>query len=467
MSDNENQNIEISIKSLIAFFIKKLNSMIAVFIIGLLVFGSYKAYKNFGSKSQKANEEKVEEWQTTLSIQKENLAAVKKQRDLQFSYNDEAPIMQINSDAVVKTVVPFLITSDETFTITSSSGDREMPLAYIIAQKYIDDWKSVDIISVVNNGITEDSWLREMIFLNTSESNLAVSGSRISSSAVGVSNTSYTASCPLVLTVFSKNLEEGLQLSTIITDFLFTMKEKVETESFTHVLVQNQVKQTVIRDTTLATYQNDCVKRAESYNKQFNTLTNTVKSTSGAKPKITFKGIIKPTLIGAIAITFVACFFVLLSFIVKMPLTSSYEFADYTHKLYLGSVCRRRNWCERLADIFLNERVFKSQQDAFDFIISNSKTVLSSGKRILVASTVFKDGKTAEVDFLISILKNAGYQPEFIGSTTTSPLFFSKLNEVECVILLEKKWRSRWQNINTELATIKRLNKEVTGYILV
>ncbi len=475
MSDMENQEAEISLVSIFALLFKNIKVFIIAFFIGLVVCGGYKTVTAIVSERAEGDEENTDvtketyetqllQWEIEKEIQEKNLVATEKQREQQFLYNDTAPIMQIDADAVVKTVVSFMVSSDETFIITSSSGDREMPLAYMAAQKYIDDWKTVDIVSIVDNGITEDSWLREVIYLNTSEVNLVVSATKITASAVGVSNTSYTTSCPLVLTVFSSTAEEGNYLSDIISDYILSMKDTVELESFAHTISKTQVKQTLIKESAITSYQIQCVKNTNTLTEQMKKLKDDIKAKKSEAPSSPKMQIIKTAIIGAIAAVFLACLWVFIAFAGKI--SSSFEFADRTRFTYLGSFFRKRALGDRIADKILNERIFASQEDAAAFIMSNAGTVLKSGEKVLVASTLFKTADSEEVAYVLDSLKKAGYQPVFAGDTVTSSSFIANLNETDSVILLEKRWESRWQNIETELGVISRLEKKVSGFVL-
>lgn len=477
MSDMENQEAEISLASIFALLFKNIKFFIIAFVIGFVVCGGYKTATTMKSEMSESDEISTDltnesyetqllQWEIEKEIQEKNLVATEKQREQQFLYNDTAPIMQIDADAVVKTVVSFMVSSDETYIITSSSGDREMPLAYMAAQKYIDDWKTVDIVSIVDNGITEDSWLREVIYLNTSEVNLIVSATKITASAVGVSNTSYTTSCPLVLTVFSATAEEGNYLSDIISDYILSMKDTVELESFAHTISKTQVKQTLIKESAITSYQIQCVKNTNTLTEQMKKLKDDIKAKKSEAPSSPKKQIIKTAIIGAIVAVFLACFWFLIAFIGSSAVYSSFEFADCTRFTYLGSFFRKRAWGDRIADKILNERIFASQEDAAAFITSNAGTVLKAGEKVLVASTMFKTADSEEVAYVLAALKNAGYQPVFAGDTVTSSTFIANLKETDSVILLEKRWKSRWQNIETELGVINRLEKKVSGFIL-
>lgn len=477
MSDMENQEAEISLASIFALLIRKIKIIGIACFIGLVVCGGYKSVATFLSERVDENEDTVDvtketyetqllQWEIEKEIQEKNLIATEKQRELQFLYNDTAPIMQIDADAVVKTVVSFMVSSDETFTLTSSSGDREMPLAYMAAQKYIDDWKTVDIVSIVNNGITEDAWLREVIYLNTSEVNLVVSSTKIAASAVGVSNISYTSSCPLVLTVFSATEAEGEYLARIISDYILSMKDTVELESFAHTITENQVKQTLIKESAITSYQIQCVKNTNTYTEQIKKLKDNIKAKKNSSPDTPVKQIVKTAFVGAIVIALIVCIWFLIVFIGRSLVSSSFEFAERTRYIYLGGFFRKRSWGDRTADKILNERVFASSDETAAFITSNVGTVLKPGAHILVASTCFKNVDSEEVAFLLETLKKAGYAPVFAGDTVTSSTFIASLNETDSVILLEKRWDSRWQNIETELEVIRRLEKEVSGFVL-
>lgn len=485
MSDSKNNihDSQVSVMAIISLAFKYIKFLVAAVFVFMILGAVYKTIpvikeanlteEEAADISKETYEDLMLQWEVRNTLRLQDYIANEKQRDLQFLYNEEAPIMKLDSTNVVKTVVPFVISSDESYVITSSSGDRNMPVASIAAQKYIDDWKSVDIVSLINNGVPEDSWLREVIYLKMSETNLStdtVDGEVVlSSSVVGVSNTAYTSSCPLVLTVYSATPEEGNRISGIVADYLLSMKDIVESESFSHDITMNTSKQTVINNPSIANYQIQCVKKANSFTNRVQNAKEAIRSQKADRPESPIKGIVKFAIICAIIGLLFGYLCLIVKFVCTAPVSSSFEMADKSLFTYLGSYYRKRSWNEKVVDRLLNERVFNSKEDALEFIKVNAATVLKPGAKVLVASSFYKDSDKGkeEVSAVISALHDAGFEATFEGNTLISTTFVNKLKENDTVILLEKNWKTRWQNIDTELDVINRLGKNVSGFVLV
>lgn len=462
-----NEDPEISICDILALGFNKIKAVFIGLVIGSILMGGYKGYKTATKPIQKPDEQAEVELQLSKSILTSKAEALKTQLNYLNNPDFSSSWMSMNPDDVVKYVITFAVDSENT------------------ANQYVNYYNSLEI----------DPSLKELVFFNiTAVPNINQNtDTRTSTLAISQTNTTdtntrtgtsteynfdkFNKNCFLKLTVYGLSEPNVRGNAKKLISLIEGGKALVTAISGEHNLIYiDEYTESGSKD--IAALQYEKAVELENIATELKVVNETLGTLDSSKPGITassksivsiVKSSIKWAAIGAILGAFLVCLYLLIKFIGTTPVTSSFEFANRTGVTYIGGLSKKRHWNERTADKLLNERVFASETDASAFITENAKTFVKSGEKILVASSFYgaSERESADVSVVMNALKAAGCTPEFAGNALTSPEFIAKLGNTDSVIILEKRWNSRWQNIDTELETIMRLKKSLMGFVLV
>ncbi|MBQ0167941.1 MAG: hypothetical protein KBT02_12615 [Treponema sp.] len=458
MSSTENfiePEQEISITAILALCFKNIKGIVIAMLIGATILGGYKSYSQYENNQEPSY---IEEYNLKTDSLNANLSSYQFQSTVQSRYNETAPLMKINPQETVLTTVTFAISTEKEQYANINGYD--VPISAIVANKYFDYWKSINLAEVLGNPEFQDSWIRELISLNAVTTNPLTQSSKDTISTQNAYKTYF-----FNLIIYSSTISEGKQYADALDSFFQNSNQYIAYLSYPHTIERVLIQQVTEQNTSIASAQH---KHTSDY---ATTLTNIIKSKAELDehiknaPRNYIKTFTKWFVIGAFAGAFLYCLYLLIDFIGKMPVTSSFEFDSYTHLPFFGMLYTKRTWEEKLCFKLMNERSFSSPESADDFITQNARTKFEDGSKVLVISTFFKT-EGGSVATVLNALEAAGISASFAGNALTSSAVLEQIVNCDHVLFLEKTWVSRWQNINTELKTIQNYNKKAAGFIL-
>ena len=131
--------------------------------------------------------------------------------------------------------------------------------------------------------------------------------------------------------------------------------------------------------------------------------------------------------------------------------------------VFLGDIERFDTKCSKLVQKL--DRCNLQQDDFINHVQEKLEMMAQKNdKRIMFVSTIECESK--DITNLISRLKKNGYKIDLITNAVYNLAFLEKLNEYTQVVLLEKRNKSYFRQINILTQILKRKGKNLIGYIL-
>ena len=158
-----------------------------------------------------------------------------------------------------------------------------------------------------------------------------------------------------------------------------------------------------------------------------------------------------------------------ISFIVRDPLTVSFEVENIIKLPFLGAFFSGNGPFDKLARRIIKERRFDNDEMAIKFF-QNSINVLSNERLkniVVISSLTGKGGVEKASSTVCNKLSVFGCDAVFVANALNNPETVSHLNDADAVIFVEKQWKSSWKIVNAQKALAARFNKPVIGFVLV
>ena len=177
------------------------------------------------------------------------------------------------------------------------------------------------------------------------------------------------------------------------------------------------------------------------------------------------KNIVKGLFAGGL----VSLVFVLISFISSNPITLSYDAEKRIGAPFIGAIFKRNCIFDNVARCIIGERKIKNDKASCDMIynfLKSSAFGIGNGSSIAIVCSMNDKYISKTYEVICSIIKGCGYSTVLVSEASQNPDAVVDIQESDAVILLERQWKSKWVQIDSNTKLIDCLNKQIIGFIL-
>lgn len=438
----DEEDDEISIGAIIALGFRHLKFVLlcavicAVAVFGLLFAKSRTsdAIEDFLKESQ--------EYETTINTLEATINSLKKQYDAQVKYDSNSLFMTLNADDYYTAKANFAVFCEEPIKV-NEKGNSSFQASNIVSQ-YIETWNSMDVSSVLKKDLAAE-YIRLVLGFNgesepkSSENNTTM----------------------IVISAMANTEAEARSMVDCICDYYIALSPSISTSYAKHELRQiSEISVAKSSSQKIAEEQNKNISRESTlYN-------NILKSEKDYKELLNDKPVLfhplKYTVIGFAAGFFLACVYLLIRFLSNSPVYSSSYITEQFDLPYFGSINKK----ERLAlhEKMLNERLWNAN-DAKVYISENVKNRIASGSKVLVLSSGSIEGDNVKT--VADILTEQKMVPFFVELALTNSETVGKVKDCDCMLLLERTWKTKSDDIKQLVSLSKQFEKPVVGFVTV
>ena len=154
---NNQQEVEISIASILALGFNHIRNVIISLLIGAVLLGGWQFYKSF--KSNVVPTVDTLDNQKQIELIDKQIAIYEQQSEELSYYKEKAPLMLIDSSQAIKTVVTYGVVSDN-----ESFEEKEIAVSSSIVNTYVSYFKTLDLQVLIKSSFP-NVWLQEVVSL--------------------------------------------------------------------------------------------------------------------------------------------------------------------------------------------------------------------------------------------------------------------------------------------------------------
>lgn len=460
----------LSLTEILAIFIKKAKVIIIFAIIGAILLGGFQFIKQITATPAVVDEttyqEKFEIYEAKLKLLNTNLDIVQTKIKNQKEYNENSIIMNLNPyDVAVSTTVFQISGIDNLLSLPQYSSEAFTPSYFIntIQTQYEQYLKAMDLKAnfPAKYGDISEQYLKEIVSFATNDNN---------SSLDFANNISGSFS----IVVYEESLEMAEEIGKIITDYLLSQKQLVEDSTYPHTL--NVVSTTTSKSVVLGIekIQDEVQSLSDTYlleqvnlQKQLNELVAPTIATGVKSIKSILVSTVKWLIIGAIFGAVLVCAWIFVVMLFKTKIQSSRRMEQMLKIPFIGSIAKKGDIWNRLANKLINERIWNDETSATAYIEENLKTVLDKEAEVLVVSTL----KTKSIDEDIGIISKTALplckKVYAVSNAEKNPAMISALGSCKYMVLAERVGKSELEEIQAVIEMAKRKGVEVIGFVAI
>ena len=453
MKNVEYQDGETNFKELLAMILRRGRLLIVFTLFFSLLLGSFGALNYYV-----LSEDPDREYNIELEAHEQEihlLEATIKQAELslkhQKEYNNSSPLMKIDPYNKYVTSHIFAISHIVTGEVEDDFAIYETPVSYMTARitaQYAALWNQMELSKIVAGtsyeGI-EDKYLREVIFFS-----------------VGDGGT-------LNLSAISNDPQECETIINRLCDFFTDNLPTVSATSYQHELISlsNIITSNVV-DLELESIQQNNRELLISY-------TNTVASTKKSilqleqnMPSYTggLKSVVVNMIVGAVVGFLLVCICLVISQLVNKKVTGEKNLVASFEIECFGSIATASGFWNRIANRVLGERVWKTEQQAYDYIAEKAALHLPETGKIAVISTM-ETVDSDKIQNLIGELSAPGREIVFACDLSHNSKALTAIRESDGIVLTEQAYVTSISDVLEALSEFSKLDKTVYGVVLI
>ncbi|MBQ4100843.1 MAG: hypothetical protein IJC83_04785, partial [Oscillospiraceae bacterium] len=274
--------------------------------------------------------------------------------------------------------------------------------------------------------------------------------------------------------VYGDDLEKAEKLGKIVSDYLLSQKPLVADGTYPHTLsiVDTTTKSTIVSDIDARQKNNKSlydgyIAEQTNLQKQIDELVmpEEVVTQNGINLKSVLVSTIKWLVIGAFVGAILVCAWVFVVMLFKTRIESSRQMEQMLAVPFLGSVAKKGDFWNRLANALLNERVWDDETSGTAYISENLKTVLDKETEVLVASTLKTKGIDEDIAVVSKSASSLCKKVYAISNAEKNPEMIVALTTCKYMILAERVGKSELTEMQAVIEMAKRKGVEVIGFI--
>lgn len=454
----------ICLKELLAIVVKRGTLIICFALIAAILLGGFQFVKLSRIAKLPENSPEVLEktYQAAMTAYEQELAHLNKTLDRakaklasQDAYNNDSILMNLDPHNSAVSTTVFSVSGLDALLLEEAYAEKDFSISYFTSAvqnrylQYLNVMSLVDVLSGTDYAEVPERYLRELISQSSAEGGI------------------------ITVSIYGCTEEIAAQLGKAIRDHLLQLQPQVESSSFPHRL--DVVGSTVISCTipNLESKQIAAKELADEYwldtdvlQKQIDGLAKPTKGAPYSSATI-LKSTVKWAVLGGIVGVILACAWILVLFLFRSRVESSRQMEQILGVPFLGSVAKKGNLWNRLAQKMLCERVWTDAGQASAFIAQSLKAGMDCADQVAVVTTLHtKDADdalaavssaAATVCGKVLLAKNAEKNPETIA------LFQS----CKQVVLAERVGVSEVPEMLVVLETAKRMGVQIVGFVTV
>lgn len=449
----------ISIKELVAIILKRGKLIICMALIGAILAGGAKGYKELQTaRLPQYSEEVIEqnyiqemnEYEEQKKVLIEELGYLEAHLEYIEAYSKTSILLQIPSWQTPTNVITFTIEKDSSSQEESELSDYQVAQ---ITEIYLQKWKSISYVMELENnpyaGLGGEAYIREL-------TQFADRGNGI-----------------FEITAYGLTAEDAQALSESIFAWLQRQKNEVtiatsphelevisRTSKFTNNEVATEVSNMLEADRL------DTIESITNCKEQLKELLEPQR-TSGYSLSAIFINTIAFAIIGAIVAVVLACAFIWLKYIICDGVESSRQVAAVLGVPFLADTAGKKGFFVRLANMLIGERYWEDSAVAAQFAHECVAKQLPANAEVVLASTLALDENEIGVASFVAALREAGHTVTFVTKAETNPLAVRAIRESDCVIMAERAGKSGRQPMLNLRDVIEQTGAELIGFVLV
>ena len=419
---------------LFAYLVKHFLFIVIVCIIGMMIsLGLHYYSENSPANTEKYNRS-VNEYETTLnSLNTQRSNFVNRKTILETQKNEDPLVLMSDGRSITENAIILSIANND-----KSSSVSDIDRTYYTITSTIKAFiNTVDIAALINSSIS-NSYLNSVVDFSGSEGLYTI---RV-----------YTDN-QIIPVSFAEHVEKD------IVAFIDSREDMR--------LVDIVMKSSMYSGTRF-------IDAVEQYDNEIIELNSKIKEKteeilSLEKSPVTRYHFVRYLAIGFLIGGFFSVLVLVISLILKNPIASSFKAERILEKPFLGSFFKDGGIFDVLSRAMIGERRFKNSDEEESYTrnsINNSFAMIPKKSKVAILSTSKEKLVHKPAEKLSSLLKESGYNTEFISGSADNPDILCVLKTADVVLILEKQWSSKWTLIEYNYNLSERFEKPVVGFVL-
>ncbi len=459
------QEQEITLKELFSGILRKWRVVLAFALMAALALGGFQTYKQMELAAAPENtpeqiEQRYAEAMEVYERDKAKLESALERAQLIYDskqkYIEESFAFKLDpyNEYVSYITLSFTDINEETMVpVLPYEGIAAEYMVNTIRAQYIELWKCADAVQAIDNpqyADLEEKYLRELI--------------NVEATATGGF---------LEIRAYADNFADAESLANNVYNYLSAQQEKVAESSYAHqLLVVNQATKCIINEATVRAQESaiDAAKSAEeavsTVQDELNALAVPQKEAGYATSEIV-KAVLKFAAIGLVGGIAAACFGICCMILFGSKVNGSHQMERMTNLRFLGTLKTTKNVFERMANRLMDERVWRSKEQAGLYLAEELNGLCGDEKQLLVLSTLSAKKAQTAADELAEVLKANGYSVKLILDAAHNPETIRMMRESKCVLLAESVGASQMSVVLDVVAQAKAGEKQILGFAMI
>lgn len=449
----------VSIYGLISYCISKWKVIVVTIIVLALALGGAATVKQYKAVRTSEAGQDSEEYSKELELYESQVKDINKEIELLSDelyalkeYQSKSIYMQFDPHKIPACVtILSIMVEDET--IQNVVVEEEViPEEYVfsaIQSVYSYIWSAVDCTKVGDLGtISEkDRYLGELIRLNIKNHGL------------------------MEIVTYGRDIEEAISMAMEVEAYLRSMTDTVKEVSYEHSLTDVMQETKYVDSGAVASEQEKVAISIRELREQMKELEDsiaelTVPVAVSNHKSISFMSILKYAIAGGLLGAVGGAFMVVLFCLYKGILLSSEEIRDNNDVVYLGTVGKRTRGLHGVAARMAGERVWKSEDDAWEYVSVRAKQFAAQKKRIVIVSTLSENYIHDEMEKMAGLMRNTGFECVSVYDGLRKAEILDRRKNEEVTIILEKNTYTKNRELE-ELINMMKENEETVGVVVV
>ena len=175
----------------------------------------------------------------------------------------------------------------------------------------------------------------------------------------------------------------------------------------------------------------------------------------------------KNAVLGGCLGVFLGVLWAIVSYLFSNKLTVSSQLEQLLSAPMMVAVPGKKNIWNKLADKMVGERVWKTREEAANYLKEAAALRLKQGDRIVLLSTLPCEEEEQAVALVKKELASVGSTVQYVKSARQSAQTLNALANSDCVIFLERCNASKLRDINTVITLAEEQGKPIKGFIMI
>lgn len=443
----------ISLKDLLAVFVRKGKTIVLLAVIFALLLGGYQLNKVLTldeASSQQIYQDQLAEYEATLGDLEKQLERAEEKYTHDLEYSQNSIVANLNPDKVYRCTQYYVITYnlEGRSSDTSAAGDASY-FVNAIQQHYRYYFELIDLTEEMKADklpeMKEEYW-RELVYLDVLDGGV------------------------MKLSIYGDSEEMVKTMADRIRQLVEQIHEELMTKTYPHEfeLLQQQIAVMAVEgfeatQETLKVALKEYAVVIKDLTAQINSLEKPVQGdVVGMKSALT--AVAKGLLLGGAAGMFAGILWVLLVFVLKDTVEGTHQLEQMLGVPCLGTAAEKVDIWNRMAGKIMAERCWADALEAWAYLEQSIKNAdLADG--FVVATTLSTKTAKKSMQRLQETVLQSGPQTVFVTDAYNNPQMLAALQNGKGLILAEKIGVSSVRRMRAVITLAERMNVPVAGFV--